>query len=197
MATNFFNNILNDGISKGMMPALTAEARNWYRSEAEQTSISSIRSVMNELESKVNPVIGRMILFNYFPKHADKLPYWDRFPLVFPFSIYTNGFYGINFHYLPLEYRAKLMDGLYDYISDTRFDQRTRLRLSYELLTSLSKLKYFRPCVKHYLNTSLRSRLNIVPASKWDIALFLPLEKFEKTNKENVYRDSRKIIRGY
>lgn len=197
MATNFFNNILNDGISKGIVPSLVTDAKNWYRSEAEQVSVSSVRSIMNEIESRVNPMIGRMLLFQYFPKHAQTLPYWDKYPLVFPFSIDTTGFHAINLHYLPLNYRAILMDGLYDLISDTKFDEKTRLRLSYNLLSSMSKLNYFRPCVKHYLNSSLRSRLHVVPANKWDIALFLPLERFQKSTKEAVYRDSRKIIRGY
>jgi hypothetical protein len=195
---NKFQEILNEGTSKGYIPAKTSISKEWFRDKASQVSNMPINSVIESIDSQsYYPSLGRMMLFRYDPKTADSLPYFDKFPLIIPFKRLNNGFMGINFHYLPLDLRAKLMDGLYDYINNTNFDETTRIRITYELLSSVASLKYFRPCVKHYLNTSMRSRFLVVPPEQWDIALFLPLERFSKTTKQNVYRDSRKIIRGY
>ena len=46
--------------------------------------------------------IGRLNMFLYDPKYKDKLPYYDVFPLVLPIQRYSDGFLGINFHYLTL-----------------------------------------------------------------------------------------------
>src|SRR4051812_41636100 len=44
---------------------------------------------------------GEMIFFMYDAKWKDKLPFFDRFPLIFPVEMYPNGFAGMNLHYLP------------------------------------------------------------------------------------------------
>jgi hypothetical protein len=36
----------------------------------------------------------------------------------------------------------------------------------------------------------------LIPSNEWDIALFLPLERFAKESITNVYKDSRMIING-
>ena len=60
---------------------------------------------------KVLP-IGQMFTYAYDPKHADTLPYFDRFPLIFYVGPAKGGFYGINLHYLPPKARAILFDAL-------------------------------------------------------------------------------------
>ena len=142
-----------------------------------------------------NVGIGRMYLFMYDPKTKDDLPYFDRFPLIFPFQKVTGGFYGVNMHYLPHILRARLMDALYTVANNKANDDTTKLRLSYQVLDSASKFRYFKPCVKHYLNNHVKSRFLWVPAEQWDTALFLPLERFVGANKQQVWRDSRRMVR--
>ena len=136
-----------------------------------------------------------MYLFNYDAKHKDTLPYFDRFPLVFPFKKVKGGFYGLNLHYLPLQFRAKLMDSLYDVANNNRYDESTRLRINYNILNSAARFRYFKPCVKHYLTPQLRSRFLYIYPSEWDIALFLPLERFQGATKATVFKDSRQALR--
>jgi hypothetical protein len=133
-------------------------------------------------------------MFYYDPKHKEELPYYDRFPLVFPYKKVKGGFMGLNLHYLPLQLRAKLMDGLYDYANNTRYDESTRLKLNYELLTQASKLKFFAPCIKHYLNTHVQTKFMYVYPSEWDIALFLPTERFVKSKKNQVWMDTKRML---
>ena len=136
---------------------------------------------------------GMMYLFSYDAKYKETLPYFDRFPLVFPFHLDSKGFLGMNMHYIPHLLRAKLMDALYDLASHTQYDEKTKLRMSYQLLNSSSQYKYFKPCVKKYLFSQLQSKFLLVPSNEWDIALFLPLERFNK-NKRTVWNDSKRII---
>ena len=139
--------------------------------------------------------MGKMYLFNYDPKTKATLPYYDRYPLIFPVQGAPGGFYGINMHYLPYVLRARLMDALYDLSSNERYDERTKLRLSYGILKGAAKYKAFKPTFKRYSSSHVRSRFIEISSSEWDIALFLPLESFAKASKTSVWADSRRMAR--
>ena len=102
----------------------------------------------------------------------------------------------MNLHYLPLPLRAKLMDSLYDLTNNTKYDESTRLRLSYDILNNAAKFKWFTPTIKQYLYSHVKSRFLLIDSVEWDMALFLPTERFVKKNKTQVWRESRQIIRG-
>jgi hypothetical protein len=135
-----------------------------------------------------------MYMFYYDAKHKETLPYFDRFPMIFPYKKVKGGFMGINMHYLPHVLRAKLMDSLYDIASNDKYDETTKLRISYNVLNSAAKYKWFKPCIKHYLTSQVRSRFIYVYPAEWDIALFLPLERFDGATKSQVWKDSKKLI---
>lgn len=194
-----FDEILTKGVRAGQIPAREQKAREWYR-DTGQTFRRRVneKNLMSRGGERLTsrPLVGHMYMFYYDAKHKDTLPYFDRFPLIFPYKKVKGGFMGINLHYLPLQYRAKLMDGLYDITTNNRYDESTKLRISYDLLSGAAKFKYFKPCVKHYLTGQVRSRFLYVYPSEWDIALFMPLERFQGASKATVFKDSRKIIRG-
>lgn len=201
---NIFASLLQRGANAGMIPNRTSEARQWYRNVASGAKVKSQELVLSNATSETNSqkiVVGKMLMFQYQPTTIDKLPYWDKFPLVFPFHFDSTGFYGINMHYLPLDLRAKLMDSLYDLVNNKRYDDSTRLKMSYDILNSAAQFRFFKPCVKHYLNKGLRSRLITIPTEQWDIALFLPMERFQQGKSKPVSQfavqgDSRRTIRG-
>ena len=201
MAAKIFDDLLLKGIRSGQVPARTQAARDWYRDQASLIKKSEIQETKfirqmgtDRYESRFR--IGHMYMFIYDPKHKETLPYYDRFPLIFPINKAKGGFLGINFHYLPLQLRAKLMDALYDVVSNDKYDETTKLRSSYKILNGASKYKEFRPTVKHYLSNHLVTRPVYINPTEWDIALFLPTERFVGANKTQVWADSRKIIRG-
>jgi len=149
-----FDTIITQGVRSGQIPARTQGARDWFRETAGAMRNVNERTLMKGDNARLttSPIVGSMYMFNYDPKWKDELPYYDRFPLVFPFRKVPGGFYGLNLHYLPPQLRAKLMDGLYDYANNTRYDESTKIKLNYQLLTSIAKMRFFSPCVKHYLN---------------------------------------------
>lgn len=191
-----FDEILTKGVRAGQIPAREQKAREWYRDAAKDFKKINegqlMRGDTDRLRSR--PSVGSMFMFYYDAKHKATLPYWDRFPLIFPFKQVKGGFMGINMHYLPHNHRAQLMDALYDLSTNERYDERTKLKLSYDVLNSASRFSAFKPCVKHYLTSQLKSRFLYIYPSEWDIALFLPLERFEGARKTKVWADSRKAI---
>jgi len=191
-----FDTIITQGVRSGQIPARTQQSRDWFRETAGKMRTVNERSLMKGDQARLTntPIPGSMYMFNYDPKWKDELPYYDRFPLVFPFRKVPGGFYGLNLHYLPPPLRARLMDALYDYANNTRYDESTKIKLNYQLLTSIAKLRFFSPCVKHYLNEHVRSRFMYVYPSEWDIALFLPTERFTKQSKTQVWNDSKRML---
>lgn len=196
MASFKFEDILKDGIDKGMIPAKSKEARKWYRQEAESVQTLNEKNLMTTYGSRLTNTLlpGRMYVYNYDPKHKKTLPYYDTVPLVFPYKIWKEGFMGINMHYLPLNLRARLMDGIYDFTNNRRYDDTTRVVLTYKLLNSVARLRYFKPCIKQYLFSHVKSRFLYIQPTEWDIALFLPLAKFKKQSVNVVWQDSKNII---
>ena len=190
-----FDTIITQGVRAGQIPARTQAAREWYRNTAKSYNVDD-RKIMREDKARLTNTImpGSMYMYHYDPKYKETLPFYDRFPLVFPFKVQADRFWGINFHYLPLNHRAILMDGLYELANNQRYDESTRLRMSYEILNHAAKFRYFKPCVKQYLRDHVQSRLLYVYPSEWDIAIFLPTERFQKTSKSQVYAQSKKII---
>ncbi len=191
-----FDTIITKGVRSGQLPARTDAARKWYRETASGYNRISERAMLKQdterLTSTIQP--GNMYMYMYDPKFKDTLPFYDRFPLVFPFRVESDRFWGMNLHYLPPSYRAILMDSLYDLANNTRYDETTKLRLSFQTLNKAAKFRYFEPCVKQYLFSQLNSKFMYVYPSEWDIALFLPTERFTKASKTQVFANSRKII---
>ncbi len=179
-------------------PMNVRQAQTWYRSTG--TSLRTklpgkIMANVADLTSKMGPYsIGRMYMFYYDPKTKDDLPYWDQFPLIFPIQMYKDGFLGINLHYIQPLLRAKVMDSLYDLISNTKMDNTTRLKLSYRILSGLSRYPLVKPCIKRYLFNHVRSRYFYIEPNNWDLALMLPTEQFQKASKQKVFKDSRGSI---
>jgi hypothetical protein len=191
-----FDEILSKGIRAGKVPAREQQSRTWYRDTANKFRTVNERNLMKGDTDRLRsqPKIGHMYMFYYDAKHKETLPYFDRFPMIFPYKKVKGGFMGINLHYLPHILRAKLMDSLYDISSNDLYDETTKLRMSYNILSSASKYKWFKPCIKHYLTTQVRSRFLYVYPAEWDIALFLPLERFSCASKSKVWSDSKKLI---
>jgi hypothetical protein len=143
-----------------------------------------------QLVSKIVP--GRMYLFHYDPKHKDTLPYYDMFPLVLPYRIIPDGFYGLNLHYLPYLMRFKILSKLDEFTNNDNHDITTKVRLSWALLTSVSTLKPLQACVKHYLANHVQSRFLNIAYPDWVTASQLPVEQFVGATKTAVWKDSSK-----
>lgn len=191
-----FQKLEFEAFRKGITPR-SKESRAWFMNKAKNLNVSRSKLMKEDpIELRSRPAVGKMYMYFYDPKHKETLPYYDRFPLIIMVGPAPRGFMGLNLHYLPLATRAKFLDALLGTINNERYDESTRFRLSYEMLKRASKLKAFRPCLKRYLSSHVRSRLAMVPAPEWEIATFLPTADFEKASSSEVYRDSRRKMRA-
>jgi hypothetical protein len=201
-----FKTLIESRTKRGSMPENVYESREWFRQKAirarhlKGASTQKIIRIGRENQRmrptiKTRRMLGKLYMFRYEAKHAETLPYYDAFPIIFPIEAHSDGFIGINLHYLPHVWRAVLMDNLYDLRTNENMDETTRLRLfnnGYNILKKSAKYKYFRPCVKRYLNEQVKSRYMEIPPDEWEIALFLPLERFVGTSRRVVWNESRK-----
>jgi hypothetical protein len=193
-----FDNILIQGARQGIIPARTVAARDWYRSAAGKLMSNISPGVFEKRTDEARKVssmeFGYMYAFKYDPKTKNDLPYYDTFPLIFPVRMDSDGFLGINFHYLPPVLRAKLMNALYSTLTNKKYDDTTKVRISYSILQSASKYRYFKPMLKKYLRSHVRSQFLEIQVNEWDMAIFLPTESFRKADTGRVWEESRKQI---
>lgn len=192
---NIFDKLELEAFKAGITPR-TSESRDWFRRKAQQIRRVNRNQLMKQepIQLDNREIVGSMYMFFYDPKLKEKLPYYDSFPLTIVIKPAPGGFLGMNLHYIPPIQRAKLLDALMDITNNDKFDMTTRFNLSYRMLNSAAKYKYFKPCVKHYLDKHVRSRFARVPATEWEIAAFLPTADFQKASKSQVYADSRRMI---
>jgi hypothetical protein len=141
-------------------------------------------------------LMGGLYFFVYDPKGKAELPYYDRFPLVIPLKRTPDGFIGLNLHYLPLRYRINFLKKLLPLAIYNDEDEIKRLRVTYPILDASSKYKEFRPCIKQYLYSHVKSRILSIEHNEWDIATFLPIYQFKKAKPQEVWQDSVNEIRN-
>ena len=187
---------LKSAIKTNNVEARARAAGNWFRSLINRTrgafSDETPQSILARSESLTSRSrLGKMYFYSYNPKWKDKLPWYDTFPLVFPIEKYNNGFLGLNFHYLSPKDRAILMDQLKAYTNNKKYDETTRLKLRYNMLEGFTKIKRARPTVHRYLLSKIRSKFVQINADEWEVALFLPVERFKKANKKKVWAHSK------
>lgn len=201
MASYIFQKIAKVGKAEGIDQSVRQrDARTWFRNQAKAVSSVNRNNMMRDpdsdnIEDKIDgESIGSMYSFFYDPKHKKTLPYYDMFPLVFVIGPKPGGFLGINLHYLPPVLRAKLMDQLYTITNNAKFNDTTKLVVSYELLSKASRFRYFEPCVKHYLLDHVQSKFLKIEPKFWDVALMLPTEKFVKADSDAVWNQSRSQV---
>ena len=202
MAEESYLQKLKAAIKIGDIPVKTRMAVTWFRSIVERAKIGLAREVVpmtlkidaaqkGTLTGRLIP--GKLYFFMYNPKHKSTLPYYDLFPLVLPIQKFSDGFLGINFHYLYPKDRAILMDELKIFVNDRTLSDMARIRVSYNMLRGFTRFKRAKPCIKRYLTTYMKSQFIPVTPDEWGPALFLPVEQFRKRNKMAVWQESKEI----
>lgn len=192
------NNIFSLAVRQQANMNLKRDASiRWLRDRVTQAPITAGK-IINEMDhrQKSSVIVGKMYLFQYSAKHDKTLPYWDAAPLIFPIDISWGYVLGLNFHYLDYRLRAIMLDQLWQFTNNTRLDQYTRLRLSYQLLKQSSASKYVKPTIHKYLATHVRSNFLLIDPSEWMYALWLPVQDWRKASQTQVWKDSRAKMRS-
>jgi hypothetical protein len=189
--TNLIDRIKNSLDKEGLQIRSNA-AREWLRSKVKNLNPSPSSMMDDRQRLKYNTIIGKMYFFFYDPKLKDSLPYYDRFPLVLPIEQYSDGFLGLNLHYIHPKQRIILLDKLSETLNNKKYDETTKLKINYAYLKSASKIYEATPCLKKYIFRNVDSRFLEISANEWDIAALLPVEKFIGATKNKIFTESRK-----
>lgn len=193
---------LSDEKIAAQLPLLSADAITWLREKTRELNnpyklsqpIVKERGRFTRTSDTRKFLIGGMYFFVYDPKTKAELPYYDRFPLVIPLKREADGFLGLNLHYLPMRYRIQLLKKLLPLALYDGEDIR-RLKVTYDILAASSRYREFRPCIKRYILTNVKSRIIKVESNEWDTALFLPVHQFKKAKVQKVWKESVEEIR--
>ena len=181
----------------------SAQAREDARLKKNQISPEEARKIAEEATVDQTStifdrsMIGKMLFFQYDAKWKEKLPYWDAFPVAFLFSVSNNSATGINLHYLPPVERARLMLALWSVVNTKKVDDKSKLLITYKILKGSSKFQFFRPCIKKYLFSNIRSRIMVINPLSWNQVMMLPTARFMKQNDFKVWSDSIAAIKKY
>ena len=184
-------NRIKESLAKEGLTPRTNQAREWLRMKIRDLKPTRAALLKDRDRLKERSVIGKMYFYFYDPKTKEKMKYYDRFPLVIPIERYNDGFLGLNLHYIHPKYRMTLLDKLSSTASNDAYDEKTKLRISYQYLTSASKAFEATPCIKRYLFSQIESRFLEITADEWDIAALLPMESFVGASTSKVYADSQ------
>lgn len=163
----------------------------WYRQKIKEFGTPTAKDLVREGKQGFVPFYGRLNMFVYDPRLKKTLQYYDVFPLVLPIEPYSDGFLGINFHYLPIPLRIELLDRLGDFSNNTAFDESTQLIVDYQ---KLKTIRLIRPTIHRYLTAYTKSAFRRIDADEFTIATLLPVQKFMKATETKVWKDSREMI---
>ncbi len=152
----------------------------WYkRKVSELASRISAGRLMREGKILKTPGFNQLNFFRYNPKTKAILPYYDTFPLVMPIDSAKGGFLGINFHYLPIPLRMRLLETL----------AKRNFNGDY---SKLKNIRLIKPCVKHYLKSQFASGFYRLDELDYAPAIFMPVQSFKKAGMSAAHRDARK-----
>ena len=176
---------------------MSKDAVSWLQKKIDEIKRPSAipNTIKGEVSRNKQPGqlrIGMLYCHYYDPKTKDDLPYWDRFPMVLILEKYNDGFLGLNLHYLPVRYRVAFLQKLMKYAQLTPEQDIRRMRISYDILQSTRRFAEFRPCLKRYLYSHLRSRILMIEPNEWDVATMLPIQQFRGAKPQKVWMDSVK-----
>ena len=177
-------------LSKFAQQLLKDIKRDTVRRNSQRSQKWLLNKILRDrTNKKVNkPVVGRMYLFVYDAKYKDTLPYWDVNPLIIMIGPAKDGFFGINFHYLPLQERIELLDLLVPFQKLVSAKNQRQIRINYQKLVGLSQTTW-KHCFKHYLINNLHTQLIELPMEEWVNTITLPLAHFKGSTAQQVWKD--------
>ena len=179
--------------------SIVEKSMEWMRDRSQTMSQNLIKE--NTTKTEISGRWGHIYQFVYNAKTKSKLKYYDYFPMSIVLERYSNGFLGLNLHYLPTSMRFAFMDQLWNFVSSPsgELDEDTQFLLRYNMLKSIGGNKFYKPCLKRYLYKQMRTPMYHIPSDKWVFAMVLPSSKFFDSQgnsilPRDVYIDTRNSI---
>ena len=167
---------------------------NWFRGKIEEFGKPGPLDLIRDGRRTKSVNFGTLNMFIYDPKHKNKLPFYDTFPLVLPIGGAAGGFLGLNFHYLPIPARIRLLDRIV--MPESRAVnvqvQRGEVQGIITDYSELRKIRMAKAIVKHYLTGHVKSDFRAIGIDELVVAALLPVQRFRKASAEAAYIETAK-----
>jgi hypothetical protein len=171
-------------------PADVQTSDKWFKEQVARMKTARVTSkrvmMQHHMEMTFTLKPGQMYMFYYDPKYKDTLPYYDEFPLIFPFRKDKEHFWGLNFHYLPYNLRMLLFKKLVA-IDLSKIHNDIKIKQTWATISALATSNLAKHCVKQYLFTHIASPFNRVLPIDWPTALCMPVAQFVGAKQEQVW----------
>lgn len=172
-----------DSVTKNNNPTIFDEVKqlagseprsySWYRDTVRALATThDVYRTMGTLEDTMIPSSGELYMFEYKATYAQKLKYYDEFPLVY---VLEGGkkFYGANLHYLNHRSRMNVILGLEN-----------------------GRAKFPKQCYHYYVISGLETPLFKINRADYKTAIFLPVENFVTRRKGMYQQHSKSAVWG-
>jgi len=189
--SKFIQSVLDS--AKAESGASGVKSVNWFREKIQEFGKPGPQQLLRDGRRTKGVNFGTLNMFIYSPKHKDTLPYYDTFPLVLPIGPAAGGFMGLNFHYLPIQMRIRLLDKIVDGGGSLNVAAQSGKRP--RLITDYSQLKRIpmaKAIVKHYLTGYVKSDFRAITSEELIVAALLPVQRFQKGSAQAAYLDTAK-----
>ena len=159
----------------------------WFREKALAVKTGAARNKLLNADSRFsdinNEFVGQMYFFRYDPKHRLTLPMYDKYPLAIVIERYTDGFLGLNMHYLTKGQRknaVSLMNDFYERKKPFTGTTAGRGLTNWELLinSSTGVESMANKSVHRYLYKQCRSQFIRINKDEYDKAIQLPIDEW-------------------
>ena len=164
------------------------ELAKWFEEKALSVkSGGAARNKILDAEERFSDVsnqfVGGMYFFRYDPKHKMTLPMYDKYPLAIVIDRYTDGFLGLNTHYLTRGQRGRMVGLFNDFYTKKKLFNGIiagSAKSNWDLVQSAtSGLESFsKECVKRYLYNHVRSQFIKINKDEYDKAVQLPIDEW-------------------
>lgn len=164
--------IRNDGA------AVNNKSEKWFK----ETLAKGVRG-----HSVVRPEAGKLYAFIYDAKHKDKLPFWDKYPLIIFLGTSkskvagTTLFHGLNLHYVPPKARQEFLEELLKrHSTTTTITNSTKLKVDWSKVRGMNGSELM---IKAYLPSHVKGRFVEIKPADWSNVVLLPLQQFVSQGK--------------
>jgi hypothetical protein len=161
------------------------ELAKWFESKAFQTgSQAARRKILNaDDRHRDETFAGKLYFYRYDAKTKDKLDMWDKYPLCMVLEKTSNGFLGLNLHYLSKGQRKTLLRVFDKYAKDYDIESGTTTghgvgnwELLIKSINGTGAAALPKKCLKRYLFTHVRSKFVEIYPDEYDKAIQLPID---------------------
>ena len=165
----------------------TRTATHWLGEHLNSVGPISRTSILRDTKSASSITPGNMYFFSYNPKTKDILPFYDMFPLAIALKPTPGGFLGLNLHYLRYYHRAVFLNLLLTFADRSNWYETKTAKFLLEY-TALKNNKYLHGTIKrYYFKQFISGAVRVLPKD-WKVVPFLPIDRFMKASREEVFK---------